>query len=77
MLSEDAVRDVYVQSAIPLVEEEKKSLLTAVPQLTSANVVYEVRPEIIGGIIIRDGSKIIDLSVRGSLDTIVQSLIWN
>lgn len=66
-----------VTSAKDLSDDQKQSLVERVKGITSANDVelkVTVDPELIGGVIIEVGSKIIDASVQGQLRRIGMSL---
>ena len=66
-----------VTSAKDLSDDQKQSLVERVKGITSANDVelkVTVDPELIGGVIIKVGSKIIDASVQGQLRRIGMSL---
>ena len=66
-----------VTSAKELNDEQKQALVDRVKGLTDANDVelkITVNPELIGGVIIKVGSKIIDASVQGQLRRIGMSL---
>jgi len=57
-------RRVEVMSAVPLTEDEKAEI----KRLTSAeDVEYRVNPDILGGLVLRSGDKVVDGSVRGDL----------
>ena len=59
-----------VISAVPLTEEQQKSVKDKVIALTKAREVEleaKIDPELIGGVIIKVGSQVIDASLRGQL----------
>ncbi len=67
----DLGRTVEVTSAIPLTEAEQ----ARVKSLTGAeDVTYRVDPEILGGLILRSGDRIVDGSIRGDLTALSQRL---
>ncbi len=64
-------RVVNVTSAIPLTEAEQAE----VKRLTGAEeVTYHVDPDILGGLILRSGDKVVDGSVRGDLTALSHRL---
>lgn len=68
-------RFITVRSAYKMNETELSSLQKAIPEMHDAHLTNEVDPEIIAGVIIVDGSKIIDYSVKGRLNELVSSLL--
>lgn len=67
---------VIITTAVPLAEEEKKALQSKLmarfgPYLDFR---YRVDPEILGGVIIRIGDKVIDGSIAGRLETLREHL---
>ncbi len=65
-----------VTTAIPLTEEEKESLRKRLQKDFGSNLAFrfEVNPDILGGLVIRVGDKMIDNSVAGRLKMLQQSL---
>lgn len=62
---------VEVTSAVPLTDAEQAEI----KRLTNASeVVYRVEPDILGGLILRSGDKVVDGSVRGDLAALSQRL---
>jgi len=65
-----------ITSALPLTEEEqskvKEDVLTKIGD--QATIVFRVDPNILGGLIIRVGDKVVDNSVAGQLEELRQSL---
>jgi F-type H+-transporting ATPase subunit b len=68
--------DAVITSAVPLTEEEKETVTNDVVAKIGkeAKVTFEVKPNILGGLIVRVGGKILDGSVAGQLETLRQSL---
>lgn len=66
----------YVQSAVPLEEGQIASLKERLEKSTgyTIKIESEVRPEIIGGIVVRIGDKVLDGSVRSKLDNMLESI---
>ena len=64
-------------SAAPLGEEEVRDLASRLERLTGGTVALElaVDPDIIGGIIVRVGDRLIDGSVRGRLERLRTRLV--
>jgi F-type H+-transporting ATPase subunit b len=63
--------NVEVISAMPLSDDEKKSLEKAVK---ADGYTYTVDPAILGGLILRGQDKVVDGSVRGNLDNLTSTL---
>ena len=58
---------VTVISAVPLTDDEKAD----VKKVTGADEVdYKIEPQILGGLILRAGDKVVDGSVRGDLSSL-------
>lgn len=68
-------RTVTVRSAYAMSSSELAQLQKSLPEMESAHLTNEVDPELIAGVIIVDGSKIIDYSVKGRLNELVSSLL--
>lgn len=63
--------NITVVSALPLTDEE----LAEVKQVTGADTVdNQVNPQILGGLILRAGDKVVDGSVRGNLSSLAAQL---
>ncbi|SFR62848.1 ATP synthase F1 subunit delta [Anaeromicropila populeti] len=80
---EDKVRQfknigvVSVTSAIELTEEQKSKLTDRLLKITGfaeLEFVYFVEPEIIGGMIIRIGDRIVDSSIRTKIDVMAKDM---
>jgi F-type H+-transporting ATPase subunit delta len=59
-----------VASAVELTDEQKQSVREKVIAMTSANQVElntKIDPDLIGGVIIKVGSQVVDASLRGQL----------
>ena len=67
---------VLVTSAVPLSDDEQERLRTRLIQRFGSNLqfVFQVDPEILGGLIVQVGDKLIDGSVRSRLGALGQSL---
>ncbi len=65
-----------VESAVPLTDEEQKALTEKLAKVTGREVHLSsvVKPEVIGGIIVKIGDKVIDGSVRSRLDIMKDNL---
>lgn len=59
-----------VTSALPLTDGEKKNLQGTL----TGDVQYKVDPNILGGLVVRVGDKVMDASVAGKLDSMRQNL---
>jgi F0F1-type ATP synthase delta subunit len=67
-------REVFVTSAYPLTKDELSSIKKA-DFLKSAQLVNTIDETLIGGLVITDGSRIVDLSIRGKMNDIIDSLL--
>lgn len=67
-------RDVVVTSAYPLTKTEMSQLEKA-EFLKGARLTNTVDQNLIGGVVITDGSRIIDLSLKGKMQGIIDSLL--
>lgn len=67
----------YVTTAVPLNDETKLELGKKLTEMTGKPVVInsKVDPDILGGMIIRVGDKLIDGSIRSKLQTISKELV--
>jgi F0F1-type ATP synthase delta subunit len=74
-LATEQKREVVVRSVLPLTESQLKELVEAVPTLSQAEIRNEIDASLIGGLVLIDGSKIIDMSIKGSLQGLVATLI--
>ena len=64
------ISQVKVQTAIELSVEQKNKLINALENYLGNKVVvkYQIKPEILGGLVIECGTKFIDDSVKGKLE---------
>lgn len=71
------VTEVRIGSAYPLAEAEEQALRARFAELTGHQVEleFQVKPELVGGILAQIQSTVYDGSVRGSLDRIRQQLM--
>lgn len=74
-LATEQKREVVVRSVLPLTESQLMELVEAVPSLAQAEIRNEIDASLIGGLVLIDGSKIIDMSIKGSLQGLVATLI--
>jgi F-type H+-transporting ATPase subunit b len=64
-----------ITSALPLTEDEKELVRQdVISRIGSQTVTFRVDPEILGGIVVKVGDKILDGSVNGNLETLRQQL---
>jgi F-type H+-transporting ATPase subunit b len=64
-----------IVSALPLTEAEKDAVRQdIVARVGSQTVTFRVDPDILGGLIVKVGDKVVDGSVAGQLETLRQSL---
>ena len=68
---------VTVYTVIPLNEEQKKTLQEKLQTITKSKAIQltiDIKPDLIGGFIVKIGSKIIDMSIYGQLNQIASYL---
>ena len=70
LVADDAKGDAVVTSALPLTDGEKKTVQSTL----GGEVEYKVDPNLLGGLVIRVGDKVLDGSVAGKLDAMRQNL---
>ncbi len=66
-----------VTSAVPLTDEQQETLRRKVIDMTNAHGVelsINVNPDLIGGVIIKVGSQVVDASIRGQLRRLTSNL---
>jgi F-type H+-transporting ATPase subunit b len=65
-----------VTSALPLTDDEKEAVKADILSKlgSQATVTYRVDPNILGGLVVRVGDKVVDGSVAGQLESLRQSL---
>lgn len=71
------IADVQVSSAVELTPEEKEQLVGNLARATGRQVRarYTVDPELIGGVVVRIGNRVIDGSVRSKLRALRERLV--
>lgn len=65
-------------STVELTEEQRQTIIAKVQQMTGAEKVElqtNIDPELIGGVLIKVGSQVLDASIRGQLRRITNSLL--
>lgn len=72
MKEKSGILELTVTSAIPLTEEERNRVSEKFSQKTGQRVFLEAKvdPEIIGGLVLRANDDIIDLSLRGKINSL-------
>ena len=73
----EGIGTAYVSSAVPLSEEQKEAVKERLLTLTRYNsfeMEYQVKPELIGGLVIRIEDRVIDSSIRTQLFEMKKSL---
>lgn len=68
--------EVEVESAFPLDDQEKRTLSTVLDHFLGkeARITIITCPELIGGVYIRAGDRVIDASIRGQIERIAKRL---
>lgn len=70
----DKIRDdrqkVTVYSSVQLSGEEKQLLKLKLPTISFQNAQYLIDESLLAGIMVKIGSKVIDLSIRGTLSNL-------
>lgn len=68
--AEKHISQVSVKTAVELTEVQKNNLAAAMEKYTGNKVVvkYQIKPEILGGLLVECGSELIDDSVKGKID---------
>jgi F0F1-type ATP synthase delta subunit len=61
---------VIVYSSVALSDGEKKILKLKLPSITFQKAEYRVDEELIAGVVVTVGSKVIDLSIKGTLSNL-------
>jgi F-type H+-transporting ATPase subunit delta len=70
---------VRVVTAIALTSEEKSHIANQIAGMTEremGSIVYKVNPELIGGAIIQIGDKVLDGSIRRSLEPLREEMTF-
>jgi len=65
---------VTIYSTYSLSTSEMKDICARLPQYTNSTVENKVDPTLLGGIVIKSGSKVIDLSMRNALHLLKKQL---
>jgi F-type H+-transporting ATPase subunit delta len=63
--------DVEIVSAMPLSDDEQAK---AKKEIGASNVTFTVDPDILGGLIVRSGDRVVDGSIRSSLNDLAGRL---
>jgi F-type H+-transporting ATPase subunit delta len=71
------VKRVTIESVLELTDEHKKKLITKLSKLTESEIIIEnvIKPEILGGIIMRIDNEVIDDSLVSKLNSIENSIL--
>ena len=66
-----------VRSAQPLSEEQKRTVEAGLAKSTGGKIIgrFEIDPGILGGVWAKIGDKVLDVTLRGRLDTMRQALL--
>jgi F-type H+-transporting ATPase subunit delta len=64
------IRRALVRSAVPLSDEQKRAVESSIAQSSGGSVVgeFEIAPDLLGGVWIQMGDKVLDASVRGRIE---------
>ncbi len=67
----------FIQSAVPLSAEKIAAIVSRLERFTGDKIVqkHEVRPELIGGVLVRIGNRVFDGSVKHKIDRLKKELI--
>jgi len=65
---------VTLYSTYSLSESEMKSICSRFPQYATSKIENKVDPTLLGGVVIKCGSQIIDLSIRNALHLLKKQL---
>ena len=70
--AENGIAEAEVVSAVPLTDGEVNALRTKLEKLTGKRIelLFEIDPSVIGGLIVRVDGRVIDASVRKDLDNL-------
>ena len=68
-------RHITIKTAIAMTSNDIDTLTQALPELQGATIRNEIDNEIIGGLVIVDGSKIVDMSIKGRLQDLTTQLL--
>jgi len=73
----ESTLDVVVETAFALDDAQRMALQTRLSRRFDRDVILieEVNPELIGGVVIRTGDRVIDRSVRGRLQQLAEELL--
>ena len=73
---QEGVVEAHVKTALPLSDEEERTLTTALERMTEQKVRLDVErdPELVGGVVIRVGDTVYDGSVRNKLANLREQL---
>ena len=72
-LSEEA-KNVTVISSHKLTNEELENIILVFPNIKNKRIKIEIDEDLMAGFIIKEGSKIIDLSLKSSLNKIKKNI---
>lgn len=73
------VRRALVKSAVPLSDEQKRLVESSIAKSSGGSVIgeFETDPDLLGGVWVQMGDKVLDATVRGRLDTFRGALSHN
>lgn len=66
-----------IQSAAPLTSEKISAIVSRLERFTGDKIIqtHEVRPELIGGVVVRIGNRVFDGSVKNKIDRLKKELM--
>lgn len=74
----DMAQKVVIVSSYQMSSQDKADVVAKIPQLPKkSDIEYQVDENLIGGIVVKIGSKLIDLSLKGQLNNLRQKLYEN
>lgn len=74
----DMNQKVVIVSSYPMSRQDKSDASAKIPQLPKGSEIeYQVDERLLGGVVVKIGSKLIDLSLKGQLNNLKQKLYEN
>ena len=75
---QDFPEKIFVITSVPLTSSQKRTLTQILHQQINPKIpiVFQIDPQLIGGLVIKYQDKILDLSIKGRLNKIKQELSY-